>query len=146
MKSAANVLLMGAIVTFFSCIKPEYLGELEPNKYNVDSLPSPMKFDSIHMMAMDPTHCELVAYVSYDVEKFNSEWDEVESVTMNFNYLGPAQKPSDSVAVIMDATGHGSASPKYAYTVSQYRIAIKTRLVNGRNTTTVDTVISTPEF
>ena len=134
-----NILELG------SCKKIEDLGELEPNKYS-NEISNPVLINEVIMIPQNPTECRITVNFNYNKGQFENDWDNVDSTVVVIQHIGPTNKPSSSVNVQVDEFGNGTATPKYAYTLSTYKISIWLTLENQRKTLVLDSNISTPSY
>lgn len=122
------ILMLG----LWSCAKYDDLPELEYNRW-VEQVPNPIQVDSIRVEAMDSLSSDVRINLQFDRVTFQSEWDAVEQVTLEFQSISDPNESSFTSVVNLDDAGAGFVARSDLKTESSYEMRHRIELVNGRS-------------
>jgi hypothetical protein len=130
----------------WSCKQYDDLPELEYNRW-VEQIPNPIQIDSIRLEATDSLSADVRVYLQFDRAQFESEWDAVQEVRVEFTSIRDPNEPSKTSIVNLDADGAGFAARSDLKTEASYEMRHQIELANGRTSVwSRSFTIDTPSF
>lgn len=139
--------ILFAMVTLalFACKKQENeLGELTYNPFIVD-VPNPVTIDSIVSYPKNPTESYFAVHFTLNRDSVEANLAAIDSVVVDIKNVGQTSRPDTPVSVTTTETG-GVASPRYAYTLSQYEVNVFVRFRGGGVSVSTFREVDTPGF